>query len=74
MDGANGDDYAAIVLCPGRVEYEGRIIDRYDPPMDWSLSGEAKRYIENAVLPESRACAADKNAEAIREVIGKLVK
>jgi len=72
MDGANGIAYAAVVLCPGHVEYEGAIIDRYDPPMDWSLSGEAKRYIENAVLPKSGACAADKNAEAIRDVIDKL--
>ena len=72
MNGENGVDYAAIVLCPGRVEYEGRIIDRYDPPMDWSLSGEAKCYIENAVLPGSGACAAEKNAEAIEAVEGSL--
>ena len=32
MDGANSVDYAAIVLCPGLVKYEGRIIERYDPP------------------------------------------
>jgi len=72
MDGANGVDYAAIVLCPGRIQYDGSTIDHYDPPMDWSLSGEAKRYIENSVLPDEGACAAKANVKAISEVITRL--
>ncbi len=42
--------------------------------MDWSLSGETKRYIENVVLRNVGACAADKNAEAIDAVIGRLAR
>ena len=49
----------------------GRTIT-YDPPMDWTLSGEAKRYIENSVIPGSKACAADKNLEAIDYIINRL--
>ena len=58
MDGANGVDYAAIVLCPGKIDFGGRMID-YDPPMDWTLSGEAKRYIENSLIPGTGACDAE---------------
>ena len=71
FDGANGVDYAAIVLCPGKIDAGGRLID-YVPPMDWTLSGEAKRYIENALVPGTGACAADANAKAIDEVIDRL--
>ena len=53
MNGENGIDYVAIVLCPGQIKFRGRTID-YDPPMDWTLSGEAKRYIENAIIPGKR--------------------
>ena len=27
-----------------------------DPPLDWALSGEAKRYIENSVIATTPAC------------------
>ncbi len=68
-----GDDpYAALVLCPGEVKLDsGRTIS-YDPPMDWTLSGEAKRYIENSVIRDSGACAADKNLDAIDYIADKL--
>ena len=49
----------------------GRTIT-YDPPMDWTLSGEAKRYIENSVIATAPACAAAENAKAIDAVVGKL--
>jgi hypothetical protein len=71
MDGANGVDYAAIVLCPGKIESGGRMID-YDPPMDWTLSGEAKRYIENSLIPGTGACDAEANAKAIDDVVSRL--
>jgi hypothetical protein len=68
-----GDNpYAALVLCPGDVTLkEGRTIS-YDPPMDWTLSGEAKRYIENSVIATSAACSAGENAKAIDAVVGSL--
>ena len=71
MDGANGVDYAAIVLCPGKIDFGGRMID-YDPPMDWTLSGEAKRYIENSLIPGTGACDAEANAKAIDDVVSRL--
>jgi hypothetical protein len=45
-----GDLYAALVLCPGNVTLQsGRTITS-DPPMDCTLSGEAKRHTENSVI------------------------
>jgi hypothetical protein len=68
-----GDNlYAALVLCPGDVTLNtGRTIT-YDPPMDWTLSGEAKRYIENSVIATEPACAARANVEAIGAVVERL--
>ena len=68
-----GDDpYAALVLCPGEVKLsDGRTIS-YDPPMDWTLSGEAKRYIENSVIATTPACNAKANVEAIEAIVDKL--
>jgi hypothetical protein len=43
----------------------------YDPPLDWALSGEAKR-IENSVIGTTPACNAAENAEAINAVVEKL--
>jgi hypothetical protein len=40
--------------------------------MDWTLSGEAKRYIENSVLAKEPACNAKRNVEAIEAVVGRL--
>jgi hypothetical protein len=40
--------------------------------MDWTLSGEAKRYIENSVIATEPACAARANAEAIGAVVERL--
>jgi len=40
--------------------------------MDWTLSGEAKRYIENALIPGTGACAADANAKAVDDVVSGL--
>jgi hypothetical protein len=40
--------------------------------MEWTLSGEAKRYIENSVLAKEPACAARANAEAVGAVVGRL--
>ena len=68
-----GDDpYAALVLCPGEVKLsDGRTIS-YDPPMDWTLSGEAKRYIENSVIATTPACNAKANVEAIDAIVDRL--
>jgi hypothetical protein len=68
-----GDDpYAALVLCPGEVKLDsGRTIS-YDPPMDWTLSGEAKRYIENSVIATEPACNAKANVEAIAKIVERL--
>jgi hypothetical protein len=44
----------------------------YDPPMDWTLSGEAKRYIENSLIPGTGACGAEGNAQAIDDVVSRL--
>jgi hypothetical protein len=68
-----GDDpYAALVLCPGKVQLKDGTKITYDPPMDWTLSGEAKRYIENSVIRDSGACAADKNLDAIDYIADRL--
>ena len=37
-------------LCPGAVKLDEGAPISYDLPMDWTLSGEAKRYIENSVI------------------------
>jgi hypothetical protein len=67
-----GSLYAALVLCPGEVELNtGRTIT-YDPPMDWTLSGEAKRYIENSIQAAKPACNAKRNVEAIEAVAERL--
>jgi hypothetical protein len=68
-----GDNpYAALVLCPGEVQLEdGRTIS-YDPPMDWTLSGEAKRYIENSVIATTPACMAAANAKTIDDIVNAL--
>ena len=44
----------------------------YDPPLDWTLSGEAKRYIENSVIAKEPACNAAENANAIDAVVDRL--
>ena len=40
--------------------------------MDWTLSGEAKRYIENSVIATTPACNAKANVEAIDAIVDKL--
>jgi hypothetical protein len=40
--------------------------------MDWTLSSEAKRYIENSIQAAKPACAAAENANAIDAVVEKL--
>jgi hypothetical protein len=68
-----GDNpYAALVLCPGEVKLEDGKTIVYDPPMDWTLSGEAKRYIENSIIAKESACNAKANVEAIDAVVGRL--
>ena len=71
MNGGGDVDYAALVLCKGKIEAGGRLRD-YDPPMDWTLSGEAKRYIENSVIATTHACNAAENAKAIADVVDKI--
>ena len=44
----------------------------YDPPLDWTLSGEAKRYIENSVIATTPACDAKANAETIDAMVERL--
>ena len=61
--------YAALVLCKGPMVAGG---PDYDPPLDWTLSGEAKRYIENSVIATSPACKAKANADTIDAIVGKL--
>jgi hypothetical protein len=67
-----GNLYAALVLCPGDVTLKSGRTITYDPPMDWTLSGEAKRYIENSVIATEPACNAKRNVEAIEAVVGRL--
>ena len=64
-------DYAAIVLCPGKIDKGGELED-YEPPMDWTLSGEAKRYIENSLIPTSPACNAKANVDTIDAIVARL--
>ena len=59
------------MLCKGKTEARGRLKD-YDPPMDWTLSGEAKRYIENSVIATSPACNAKANVETIDAIVDRL--
>ena len=69
----SGDNpYAALVLCPGEVKLESGRTIAYDPPMDWTLSGEAKRYIENSVIATTPACNAKRNVEAIDAIVDRL--
>ena len=66
----SGDiDYAAIVLCKGPTTPGG---PDYDPPLDWTLSGEAKRYIENSLIATTPACAAEANVATMGAVVEKL--
>ncbi len=67
-DGEPG--YEAIVLCKEEVKSGGE--RDYDPPMDWVLSAEAKRYIENSLIPGKAACAADANADAVTAIVRRL--
>ncbi len=67
----SGVDYEAIVLCEGAVE-KGARLEKYDPPMDWTLSGEAKRYIENSLIATTPACKAKANAETIDAIAERL--
>jgi hypothetical protein len=64
-------DYAALVLCKGEIEIGGELTE-YDPPMDWTLSGEAKRYIENSVIATTPACNAKENVKAIDDIVDAL--
>jgi len=73
MSGGGDIDYAALVLCKGKIEAGGKLAD-YDPPMDWTLSGEAKRYIENSVIATTPACNAAENAKAIADIVDKLAR
>ncbi len=67
----SGVDYEAIVLCEGAVE-RGARLEKYDPPMDWTLSGEAKRYIENSLIATTPACNAKANAETVNAIAERL--
>ncbi len=40
--------------------------------MDSTLSGEAKRYIENALIAGTHACAAEANVATIGAVVDRL--
>ncbi len=42
--------------------------------MDWTLSGEAKRYIENSLDPSTPACAAKENLAAIDAIVATLAR
>jgi len=64
-------DYAALALCKGKIDAGGQLKD-YDPPMDWTLSGEAKRYIENSVIATTPACNAKANVETIDAIVDRL--
>jgi hypothetical protein len=44
----------------------------YDPPLDWTLSGEARRYIENWVIATTPASNAVENAEAFGDIVNRL--
>ena len=40
--------------------------------MDWTLSGEAKRYIENALIAGTGACAAEANVATMGAVVDRV--
>ena len=61
--------YAALVLCKGPIVVGG---PDYDPPLDWTLSGQAKRYIEDSVIATKPACNAAENAKAIDAIVDRL--
>jgi hypothetical protein len=61
--------YAALVLCKGPIVAGG---PDYDPPLDWTLSGEAKRYIENSVIATTAACNAKANVDTIDAIVDRL--
>jgi hypothetical protein len=61
--------YAALVLCKGPIVAGG---PDYDPPLDWTLSGEAKRYIENSVIATTAACNAKANADTIDAIVDRV--
>ena len=42
--------------------------------MDWTLSGEAKRYIENRSIPRQPACNAKDNVAAIDAMVATLAR
>jgi len=63
-------DYAALVLCKGQIE-SGGSLRAYEPP-NWSLSGTAKRYFENALLAGTGACNANENAATIEAIVDRL--
>ena len=54
----------------GESDAGGRL--KYEPPMDSTLSGEAKRYIENALIAGTHACAAEANVATIGAVVDRL--
>ena len=64
-------DYGALVLCKGPIVAGG---PDYDPPLDWTLSGEAKRYIENSVIATTPACNAKANAETIDAIVETIAR
>ena len=64
-------DYAALARCKGKIDAGGQLKD-YDPPIDWTLSGEAKRYIENSVIATTPACNAKANVETIDAIVDRL--
>ena len=71
--GSGDVDYAAIVLCAGEVE-QGGVLRDYEPPMDWTLSGEAKRYIENSLDASTPACNAKENVATIDAIVATLAR
>ena len=40
--------------------------------MDWTLSGEAKRYIEDSLIATTPACKAQDNVETIDAIAERL--
>src|SRR3984885_9583922 len=64
-------DYAALALCKGKIDAGGQLKD-YEPPMDWTLSGKAKRYIKNSVIATTPACNAKANVETIDAIVDRL--
>ena len=52
-------------LPPGRALKSDKIAH-------WTLSGEAKRYIENSVIATTPACNAKANVDTIDAIVEKL--